>query len=74
MRAARQQQPGIGGRERIHILGGIQRIQHGGFVQMFGQGQLHQDAVHGFVGVKRLHLATEVRPGWCRRQARHAPT
>ena len=32
MGAARQQQPRIGGRQRIDILGGIERVQHGGFV------------------------------------------
>ena len=59
MRAARQQQAGIGGGERVHILGGIERIQHRGFVQMLGQRQLHQDAMHGFVGVQLAHLGQQ---------------
>ena len=59
MRPARQQQARIGGRQRVHILGGIERVQHRGFVQMLGQRQLHQYAVHGFVGVQFAHLGQQ---------------
>jgi hypothetical protein len=56
MGAARQQQARIGGRQRVDILGRVQRIQHGGFVQMPRQRQLHQDAVHAGIGGQFLDL------------------
>ena len=59
MRPARHQQSGIGGRQRIHILGGIQRVQHLRFVEMLGQWQLHQDAMHALVGRQFPHLGEQ---------------
>ena len=68
MGAARQQEPGIDGRQRVHILGRIEHIQHRGFIQMLGQRQLHQDAMHRPSSSVRAPWRAGP-PGWCRPEA-----
>ena len=44
--------------EAVHILGGRDGAQHLAFVNMLGQGQLHQNAVHSRIGV---HLGDDAQ-------------
>ena len=50
--AAAEQQARIGGRQRVHVLGGIERVEHRLLADLPRQRQLHEYSVYGFVGVE----------------------
>ena len=58
--AAAEKQAGIGGGQRIHILGGIERVEYRLFANLFGQRQLDENSVYGFVGVERADPRQDV--------------
>ncbi len=51
-RQAHGQPPDIVGVKPVHILGREDAFDHGFGVDMPGQGKLHEDAIHPFVGVQ----------------------
>ena len=59
MGAARQQETGIGWRQRIHILGRIEDIEHRHFIQALGQRQLDKNSVYGLVRIQFPHLGQQ---------------
>ena len=50
--AAAEQEARVGGRQRVHVLGGIERVEHRLLADLPRQRQLHEYSVYGFVGVE----------------------